>query len=844
MKRIIKFPLYLLLVVMVLVLAVVYVYYFTTLPETEINAWLKGFSEKKLGVIISFEKVNRDTWNSLTLEGVKILPSKESQHPIAQISKLDLSYSLLDIIRGNYHFKDLKIDSLNAHIPEDGFSFLPSAKGGEGKPSTLILSFNKILVERANITLKNGDLILFDSLESTMQLNKGKLDFKIDHLAGAWPSRDIYLNSMASRISSDSSGYQVDSLSLYAGETHLLVSGHVGKSFTNNWDLRFAATPIDFNDISKTFHVHVPGVVFVDGTLRGSLDTMWGHALLNGSFLSKRFENLNCQYAFSNKVLQFTSVKGSAVGAAVNGSLMVDFGVRPEAYSFTGTIKHLDLREIGPALKTDFNGGVHLRGVGFNEKSFAMSLDGDLDSVRIENYYFDQVSGPVSFDLKTLNFLPGFQARYKDTYLTGTGYLEYSGDLDITGDVDFQDLTNFTGQTFIKELGGRGKSHLHVTGPTLDFNVQATFESDSAWTYGLFPAQLNIETNLETFITHPVGQVTASWKGGTFYSLATDSGYFNAGVSGTRVFIDTASAVGPLGSIALVGQYNGTTVPPIFYADTLYGIAGKNVFFSREPLVLNMRPEETEFKRFILGLGSGIIQATGAVTTDLKLNVDVLATGFEIKPIVSQFYNDKRLSGIWWGQAKLRGDFTNPRIDFDLQIDSLAVNDTLLGDLDAQLTYRDEYLHTDSTHLASDYGEYYFSGDIPIDLSFGEVKTRFPEKPIDLRMTASGNRLSLAEVFIPSVERFVTNFAIGMRLGGTYSKPTISGSGTLSNGTLKILDLVNPLTDVNAHLRMENETIYIDSLVATVHGGQDWVQPLGEILSVRRNAKPVQMVRA
>jgi autotransporter translocation and assembly factor TamB len=844
MKKLLTIPLYLLLLIAVFVGAVVYVYYFTTLPETETNSWLRGFGAKNLGYDISFQKINRDIWNGLRLEGIEITPSGGAQSPIAFISKLNLEFDPMGIARGAYEFSSLKIDSIYARVPENGFSFPKSTQGEKGKSSNLSLSIDNIALGTAVIVLKDGNYVRLDSLKSSFHVKKGILDIAFKQLSAKWPERNVNLNSLSGRIVSEGEGYRLDSLLIDAGGTKVALTGTLGKSFTDNLNLRFTATPFDFADISRILNTHIPGVLSGDGTITGSISDLRGEANLDGTFLNKPFENIHCGYVFSNGILQLNSLTGQIVKADVRASATFDFKARPETYSLSGNVRHLDLRNIGPELKTDFTGKVYINGKGFKEENFAMSLDADLDSVRIENYYFDQVSGPVQFDLKTIHFLSGFTARYKNTLVTGTGYLEYKGDLDITGNADFGDLTNFTGQTFLKELGGRGKAEFHVDGPTIDFNVRASFESDSAWTYGLFPGHLFVKTDLETFISHPVGKVSANWSGGTLYSVATDSGYFHAGVSGVRVFIDSSSADGPVGSFVMKGQYNGTDVPPVFYADTLYGLAAGNTFFSREPIILNVRPAETEFKRFVMGIGTGTIQATGAVSNDLDLNVDVRATGFQIEPIVSQFYHDKDITGIWWGQAKLRGNFDNPQMDFNLEIDSLAVNDTVLGDLHAEFVYRDKYIHTDSTHLESNYGQYYFSGDLPIDLSFAEVKNRLPDKPIDLRLTASGNRLLLSEVFIPSVERFETDFTLGMKLGGTYSKPTITGQGKITNGTLKILDLVDPLTNVNAYLRMENETIYIDSLTAAVHGGQEWTKMFGEIISARLGSKPAQMVRA
>jgi autotransporter translocation and assembly factor TamB len=844
MKKALKIPLYALLAGLIMILAVVYVYYFTTLPESEINNLVRAITGKKLGLEISFQKVNRDIWNRLVIEGVEASISGKNQLPVAYISKLELNYNFNEILRGKYNFTTLLIDSIYARIPQNPNGLLTAGKKEGAKPSPLSLGFDSIKIDKAEIELKDGSIIYLDTLISSFHLDNGNINLDLQRVTADWPARNISLDTLKGAIYSSENGFKTDSLVLMFGNTHIVVAGTMGKSIGKDLNLLIAANPFDFEDLKKIVGVKVPGILDVTGTLRGSFSDFGGEAFIDGMLVNRPLDEVGCYYSFSNKILKIDSLVGIVANSEINGFAKFNFGIKPEQYSFNGHVSHLDLRDIGPALKTDFTGDVSLRGIGFSDKSFSMKLDANLEKVSVDSYYFDQVSGSVAFDLKKIEFLPGFQGRYKNTYINATGTLEYKGDLDITGWADFQDLTDFTGQIFLKELGGKGKSNFHVTGPTLDFDAIADFESDSCWTYGLIPGHIRVDADLKSFISHKVGKVDAVWSGGTLYSLVSDSGYLTASVSGDRVFMDSVSVNGPLGYMAMVGEYNGTSIPPVFIADTLYGVAAKNEFFSRKPLVLNVREEKTEFKQFIMGLGSGTIEALGYVTTDLDLAVDVKATGFQIEPIVEQFYKEKTLKGVWWGDAKLRGSFEKPLIDFDLQIDSLSINDNYLGNLDALLHYKDGYIYSDSTYISSDYGEYDFTGRMPIDLSFGEVVSRLPDNPIALRMTAYGNRLLLAEVFIPTIERFDTDFKVTMDLGGTYSRPTINGQGSLSNGRLKVLDLFNTLNDVNAHFRMNNETIYIDSASAHVSGGDEWLPPIGKIIRGEKRKKPEQVIKA
>ena len=845
MKNIVRLPLYLLLALFVVILVAVYIYYFTTLPEAEINNYLRSFAGNKLGLDISIQRVNRDIWDHLVLEGVEITAQNDPQAQLAYISRLELEYDFNDVLRGKYDFTRLWIDSLAAGTPGQFKALIPAgSRAGQSKPSHFSLRVDDLTINFVKLALGGDDVIIADSLRCGFAIDKGNLSAHVDNLSARWPARKTELGSLTGRLTSVDGTYKIDSVTMVLGSSNILVSGSLGKSLTKDLDLSFDANPLNFDDLNRIVGAHSKGELTASGTLKGSWNDFSGEATINGAFFERPLESVDISYSFAHGRIKFDSIRGDIFKAAFDGSGELDFNSKPPKYAYYGTVKHLDLRQIGPELKTDFTGGVHLEGSGFNSADLSMSIDGNLDSVRVETYYFDKISGQVRLDLKSIKFLPGFQGRYKNTYVTASGNLEYQGDLDITGSARFDDLRDFRGQLFIKELGGRGKADFHATGKTADFAINGSFESDSCWTYGLQAESLSIYADLKSFISHPVGIVTSKWSGGLLYSVPTDSGYFEASLSGERVFLDSVSVVGPQGSLALHGRYDGTSVPPIFYADTLHGDFSGNSFFSIKPVILDLRENETEFEQFIMGLETGQIQVTGTASIDLVLNLDVRASDFQIGPLVAQFYKDKELRGIWQGDARIRGAFDNPEIDFDLKIDSLTINQVPLGDLDARLTYGSGYLRTDSTHLKSEYGDYYFSGDLPVNLSFGEVANRLPDQPINLRMAASGSRLLLSEVFIPTIERFETDFVVEMSLGGTYAQPTITGWGNINNGELKVLDLVNPLTDIRAYFRMNNGTIFIDSAFAFAPGGGEWIKGLEELIPRRKGEKPDSHIKA
>lgn len=843
MRTVLKIPLYIVALAFLFVLAAVYLYYFTTLPEMELNDWIAFTASRKSGLNVGFERINRDLWNHLALEKITVSPATDNGGPYLRIARLELNYNLLNLLKGNYAFDNLALDSVLIFFPEKSERQESRRDSASSFSLPLSASIDRIRINDIQAVLSDGDIIFVDSLILSASSEGSRPELELHSLQARWPSREFEIKAMAGKLSPTVDGFYLDDFNMVTGGSNLSFAGHVDSSFKSGMDLIFEFAPVDLDEVKRLTGVRISGKLNASGTIHDAIDDFGGEAVVSGTFIERPFDDVSFSYRFNNKRLSFSSIDGNIFHAGFKGTGEIDFGTKPEKYGYVGKVEHLNLQEISPDIKTDFTGNIELTGQGFNEAQFMMQIVCDLDSVKIEDYFFHEAAGEVRFDLKKIDFLPGFRARYKNTILRADGDMEYKGKIDISGNAEFGDLTDFTDQIFLKKLGGRGLAGFHLTGPTQDFTIDAHFDSDSCWTYGLAPGEIHVFADLRSFISHRVGTVSGEWTGGELYSVPTDSGHFETSVSGERAFLDTVFLAGLDGGLWLKGNYDGTQMPPVFEVDTLQGEIYGNSFSSIAPLRMSIYDRETQFDAFRLGYETGIIELTGMVTNDLELGLDVRAEGFQIQPILSQIYPERKIRGIWNGFARLTGDFEDPVIEFDVEIDSLSIDKVYMGKLEAIASYSDGYLLTESAGLISEYGNYDFSGRLPMNLSFEEVDERFPDNPLDFRISTSGTRLLLAEAFISIIERFDTDFFFEINLSGSYGSPGIAGYGNLTDGILKVLDLVNPLTDIKAYLRMEDETVYIDSAFATVaEMEKDWGKLLGELLLKKKavEEKPPQ----
>jgi len=845
MRLAFKIPSYILGIVLVVILAGLYVYYFTTLPESELNNWIASLFSSEEDITISVRRVNRDIWDHLMLEGVSVSPRGESRAPTVNISKMKLDYDVVSLIKNRNRYRSLVIDSVSIKMlpatdEKEEFS------AGERKFRLPVnASIDRVFINIIDITLSSGENIRLNGLAFSASARNNQLDIDLDNISGQWPTRDIHIYSITGDFSYNINGFSLDGLHIQTSRSSISIEGNTDQSLVNNINITFECNPINLTEIRNLTGVKVEGNLEARGSINGSLSDFVGSAVIDGLFFDRQIEDLKFDYSYSNKALDFENIDGKIFKAAFEGSGKLDFSKRPESFSYTGKVEHLNLVNLGPDLRTDFTGRVEMTGEGLGANSFFMQIDCDLDAVRIEDYYFDEVSGLFNLDLSELEFTDGFKARYKNTSISAAGKMEYDGNIDIRGESDFRDLTDYTGQIFLKNLGGRGNAEFHVTGPTRDFSINASFRSDSCWTYGLEPAELFIDADLKSFISHRVGTVDGRWTGGELYSAATDSGCFRTVVSGDRIFIDSVHVKTPGGAMWFKGNFDGTTVPPVFTVDTLTADIYGNVISSAYPLVFALYDRETEFSRFKLLFGSGSVRLNGVVTTELEMDLDFLVEGFQIRPVLEQIYPERKIEGVLSGNAGLSGGFDNPIFVAAIKVDSIKVDNIFIGTFESGADYADGYLAARGRRLITPKGAYEFSGKLPMNLAFAEVENRFPNDPINLHLTASGERLILGEALISAIDSFFAEYSFDVSFTGNYEKPLISGKGEIKNGFLKTLELETPLTDVSAKIRMENETIHIVEASATVSVKQTEVDKvLKDLISKidKKDKKP--MVRA
>jgi autotransporter translocation and assembly factor TamB len=802
------------------------IYFWTSLPEQQFNQWIGYYLSAKTGYRITIEKINRDLWNKIELDNIAITFESENQNiPIAKIKHAETHYSIKGLLAREINLNNFEISgvSLNVLFDENKHLAIPrkTAKTStDEKPSGIpSISINDYKIDSVEINLNFPDIshtINIPVLKGSVEADNSKFSAIIDSLQIEYPEKNMKIDSCSAEISYADGELQIAKLGIKSDFSRITLSGNIHNLKSPEFNLDYNFAPLKFEEITKLTGVKLSGDATMKGRISGNISEFEGNTAGDMVLFDYNIRDFSTKYHFKNKRIEFSNFTGLVFEAPLAGGGYLDFNSNPAQYGYRGTVTELNLQNIGLTLYSMFTGDVTLTGRGLSEKNMKMQIDMHLYKADIDIYHFHEAIGKIEFDLHKLTFFPEFKARYKDTWLTYEGYLEYTGQIAIEADIELANLANFQNQFFITDLDGRGSAHVVVSGPTLDFSVVGDFSSDSCRFYGMTSRDCKIDLNLGTFITHQTGTVKGIIRAGELYTIPVDTSYFTISVAGDKYFLDRVYCRNANNILEFSGLVDNTLLPPSFTVDTMRTILWDDTVYSAHPMDMDIDSTLVRFKDFVLAYKTGRVEMVGAITYENEMDLDIKANGFEISPIVKYFNFNRKLMGVLSGRMAVTGNFDLPVIGCDFTIDDFAIDSVVQGDFQVKALYSDRLLEVPSAEIIGEGLEFQMSGKFPMELSFTFTGDRFPESPFTAHVSASGTDLPIVPVFVPSVDYVRGNYSASIDFSGTFSRPLASGTFSIADGTVKALELVDPISGINISGRMENDLIHIDQITAFI----------------------------
>jgi hypothetical protein len=218
--------------------------------------------------------------------------------------------------------------------------------------------------------------------------------------------------------------------------------------------------------------------------------------------------------------------------------------------------------------------------------------------------------------------------------------------------------------------------------------------------------------------------------------------------------------------------------------------------------------------------GNGRIYANGLLPTngvgDFTLDVD----NFPVANVVDLVQTDVDVTGIATMHATMNGTLSNPAFRGAFGMIEGKYNGEPVPDLRARFGYADREL---VTHLdmvrASGQPMMVADARLPIDLAIsGAPADRLLPRPMSVDVVADSLPLELIPQFTDLIANFHGKAGGKVTMRGTLRRPTLAGAFALDHGSVTVVSTGATIEDLNATVRMANDTVYVDSIAGWAKG--------------------------
>ncbi len=262
------------------------------------------------------------------------------------------------------------------------------------------------------------------------------------------------------------------------------------------------------------------------------------------------------------------------------------------------------------------------------------------------------------------------------------------------------------------------------------------------------------------------------------------------------------------------------------------GVAYNNFNLSNKGRILGtISRDEIRFNNFIMTKDNSEIDVKGNLNRYGDQNLLVKLTHLKAKDLASNFLSVGRVNspgGEINLSAVIKGNYSSPVINMQLDADSIEFRDKKLGYMTSTWNYGNKNLNLNllliDTLVNKNLPPLRIYGNIPIDLALtGSGERLIKGKDIDLNILADNFNLGIFGDILPVIKKVRGSMFANINIKGNLTDPDPQGYLKVRNGAF-ISELNNLEYNTSFNINMHDNSIGLDSLFVqnvegTVNGG-------------------------
>ncbi len=758
---------------------------------------------------------------------------------LAHVDRIEVEYDIRNLVPKLRWINSVEIIHPVVWVPRDSIESLFRKAGYEstekvGLGGALELTVNSILVRDGSIWRDGDTVSLADSISinASFATEEGTWGLAIAPSA-AW-SNVLGPVQFEGRLASHPSGIWCDSLRVQAGRSSFMLSGDLNH-------LQIRSSNLDLDQLSQVLPMKLTGQVELSGTIESNLDEKRASGVIRvgGTFQGYPLENLAIRFHADSTSVTLDSVDGIAAGARYRGMGMYSWSVHPPHWEYKGQVEGFDLSRLAEGvMPTQLSGHVDVKGIGVTNADLHVRAEVDLGPGRIRGLRIQSAHGWLGATVDSLWIAENFEAQWEGASLVGGGTIAFDDSIAISAAVRSSELHRLDTLVFVDSLGGSVEGYVYLSGLTQDPDLSAFVNSDSLRLFNLITNDFEARVFVPHFLSHPTGEIDARWGRASTWGVPTDSIELHGHLFGRRMDVDWARWYSPNVDVEGAGNldWSTDTIPIALYPLT---VRWENQTYSASDSVL-VTVDSIGFllSQFAFEGPLGILRATGRLGFDHRLALDFDVDRFRVAKVWGYLFPDWELDGIVAARGQLRGNLVHPEFEIAGDLSELEFEGTLYGDLEAGLSYQDHKLQVEWAELDNQYFHASASGSLPLVMSFQPPSVTVPEEPFSGRLEANGENLDPLSQFLPqTIESVHGHFSMQAGVAGTPRSPQFFGEASLTNGTIKAIEIVNPFEDVAIDVALRQDTVMVRHVNATLRdhdkSGKIDVTGMMRILSIK-----------
>ncbi|HKW10360.1 MAG TPA: translocation/assembly module TamB domain-containing protein, partial [Gemmatimonadaceae bacterium] len=244
---------------------------------------------------------------------------------------------------------------------------------------------------------------------------------------------------------------------------------------------------------------------------------------------------------------------------------------------------------------------------------------------------------------------------------------------------------------------------------------------------------------------------------------------------------------------------------------------------STHPSSIQSRPAGIVVQDLELRSGTmGRIYANGLLPSNGVGNFDVAIDNFQVGDLLDVLQSDLQLEGLVSLQGHMQGTLAAPTLRGALGLVNGVYKGDTVPDLHGTFGYAD---HSFGTHLdlvrKGGVPMATLTANLPLNLALsGNTSPRLLKQPLSVDLVADSLPFGLVPAFTGLVTDVHGSAAARVALRGTFDQPLVTGTLRFNRGTLRVASTGMYLENVYGAVRVNGDTVRIDSLTAKAGRGR------------------------